>query len=190
MSETSDILSNNSTHYKIVLVPSEPVFSKISAFKTLLHEKYKIGSSNSTFPELIFLLPFIWDEKNEYLLIDCLKKFAQQNFSVEIELSGFENLGNKIVFKILDKPFVQKLQSNLRNHLDMHLRLKYNAQEPTDYTPQIEAGLDDRNKSAMKRAWAELKDTHFNVAFIANKFSLIKQNDKNEIKIIGNFELE
>lgn len=190
LSESSDISSNNSTHYKIVIVPPEPVFSKIIEFKTLMYEKYKYGTTQSASAELTLLLPFNWDEKNEYLIIDCLKKFAQQNFSVEIELSGFENSGNKIALRILDKNSVQKLQINLRNHLDMYLRLKYNEQEPSEYNPYIETGLDDRNKSAMKRAWAELKTMHFNAAFIANNFSLVKQTNTNEDKIIGHFELE
>lgn len=181
---------NTGQQYAIGIVPVEPVYGKLNQLKESLKEKYKLDTDINSPPFLELVMPFNWDDKKEYILVDCLKKFARQHFSVELDFEGFEKREQNIRLHMPGQEALQKLQLDLKNHLDIHLRLQYHPSEPQPYTASQAIGLDERSKNMIKRAWEELKDMHFSASFIANNFSLLKLNPEGHWQVMATFELE
>lgn len=180
-----DTLNN----YCIGIIPSNSTCSIIAEFKAQIEKKYKLKSSNLFLPLIKLTDNFSWDEKNEFLLIDSLKKYAAQSFSMELEFSGFELINDSFYLKINEKQQIGDFQRSLKYFLEIHNKIAFENYSLNNFEPQLQLFGYQEKQSKLNKIWTDLKENSFNIHFIANKICLINCFSNN-YEIIKEFELE
>lgn len=182
---TQPVLKN----YCIGIIPSSSSFSSIIELKNELEKKHHIKSIRPFLPNIKLIEPFYWDEKNEYLLIDSLKKYASQSFSFELEFSGFKQTEQQFYLKILDKNNISNFQRSLKYFLEIHNKIVFENYAIDDFDPLINLEIEAESVRKSNKIWNDLKENSFHIHFIANKISLLSYNSEC-CEVLKEFELE
>jgi hypothetical protein len=182
-------LPNTYSMYCIAIIPPEPAFSKIQFLNRALLAQYKKKGQENFIPFIPLLAPFKWDSKNEYLIIDALKKFAVNHFSVEAEIHGLDQQAACVQLNLIDKKGIQELQKQLKLFLDLNLKIEYNEAELSNYSPSLKLELTYKSKQNAKKVWENFQHGAFSLHFIANNFSLLRYETDTWTNI-ANFHLE
>lgn len=185
----SNINDQHAVLYCIALVPPEPSFGNLKKLQADVAALHKMPCDQSFQPCILLIEPFSWDNKKEYLLIDALKKFAQNYCSFEIEVNGFSKNQKAVQLNILEKPVLNEIQQQLKFHLDVQLKLVYGPNEPEIYHPYLDLAFTQKSKLGIKKLVQKLQNFEFNVHFIANNFSLFRY-ETDSYKQIADFYLE
>ncbi len=176
-------------NYCIGIIPNSFSYSRITELKAHLEKAYKLQNDEHFVPLIKLIEPFTWDEKNEYLLVDYLKKYAKDSYSFDLEFIGFEIFDEQISLKILNKDQIRTFQKSLAYYIEIHTKLVFENGFDSVYEPKLFLNILPKTIRKKNIIWTELKESSFNIHFIANKiFLLYCKSDKwNTVK---EFELE
>src|SRR5438093_1910642 len=84
-------IPDSTKFYAMAIIPGDPVYSQLVAYKNRLAENCTMAYSHQHFFPHIEIFPaFNWSINKEYLLVDCMKKYVWNCFSFDIELNGFD----------------------------------------------------------------------------------------------------
>jgi len=186
-----DEIAEKRSLYFIGIVPDEPVCGQIDEFKLLVKEKFSSSSALKSPPHITLIPPFHWDEKEEYILVDSIKKYVEGCYSCEIELCGFDVFSKSRVLFI--KPEINETLGFNRKVLLEHLTGNLNINFPEieyAFMPHITIGFKDWKSSAnFQEAAKYFKAQHYHASFNAHSISVLKFVE-NHWDILYNFEMD
>lgn len=172
-------------NYCIGIIPNQYSFSKIIEFKRLLEKKYKLVIDEDYLPVIRLIEPFKWEEQNEYLMVDYLKKYSSSSFSFDLEFAGFEMFNENISMKITEQEQIIKFQKSLEYYVEIHSKLVLES----NFVPRFFLNIAPETTRKRLKIWNDLKENSFNIHFTANKICLLNlKSDK--WSIVKEFELE
>lgn len=182
-------IANPKNTYCVGIIPSSETCNIIADFKSQMEGKFKIKNANSFLPLIKLTEHFLWDSKNDFLLVDSLKKYVAQSFPIELEFWGFELIEDSFYLKINSKPQMSDFQRSLKYYLEIHNKIAFENYSCTNLEPQLLLFGYQEQPRKLNKIWTDLKQNSFNIHFIANKICLINcLADKYEI--VKEFELE
>lgn len=181
--------ANPKNTYCVAIIPSSETCGIIADFKSQIEAKYKIKNANPFLPLIKLTENFLWDQKNDFLLVDSLKKYAAQSFSIELEFWGFELVEDSFHLKMNQKQQMSDFQRSLKYYLEIHNKIAFENYSFTNPEPKLLLFGYQEQQRKLNKIWTDLKQNSFNIHFIANKIYLINCfTDKYEI--VKEFELE
>lgn len=172
-------------NYCIGIIPNQYSYSKIIEFKRLLEKKYKLVIDEDFIPVILLIQPFKWEEKNEYLMVDYLKKYSSGSFSFDLEFAGFEFFNEQISMKIVEKENISKFQKSLEYFIEIHSKLVLES----NFDPKFFLNIAPETTRKRLKIWNDLKENSFNIHFTANKICLLNLKS-GKWGIVKEFELE
>jgi len=181
--------ANTIKTYCVVIIPSITTFSLVAEFKAHIELTYKIKSTNGFLPLIKLTNHFSWDSKNDFLLVDSLKKYAALSFSMELEFSGFNLQEDNFYLKINQKQQISDFQRSLNYFLEIHNKIAFENYGLTNLEPQLLLFGYQEKQRKLNKIWKDLKENSFNINFIANKICLVNCIS-NQYEIVKEFELE
>ncbi len=180
---------NTTNSYCVGIIPSSSTCSIIAEFKAQIEVKYKIKNAHAFLPLIKLTDHFNWDEKNDFLLIDSLKKYTAQSYSMELEFSGFELIDDNFYLNINDKKQIGDFQQSLKYFLEIHNKIAFENYSLNNFDPKLLLFGYQETQRKLNKIWTDLKENSFNIHFIANKLCLINCISNN-YEIVKEFELE
>lgn len=178
--------TQNKRNYCIAFVPDH---ISIYNFLVDLIKKYNLSTDIKFIPQIILIEPFYWDEKNEYLLTDTLKKYANQSVSIELNLSGFNKKEDSFCLKIEENNDLKKFQKSLQYYLEIHNKIVFENYSIDNYKPEMCLPLKIETTRKFNKIWQDLNENTFNLNFIANNIHLLHCNS-GYWEVSKTFELE
>jgi hypothetical protein len=179
----------NENRYCIGIAPNSSCCKKLLEYKQQLYAVNKIKNDYHKQPFIELIPPFVWDFKNEYLLIESLKKYSLQSFSFELYFNGFEKVNNDFVLKIHDNQYIRSFQKSLQYYLEIHNKLIFNNYSVNDFEPYLFMNIDIENSRKVNKIWTFLKENPIDINFIANSILLVNCSSDN-YELVKEFELE
>lgn len=179
----------NENKYCIGIAPNSSCCKKILDYKQQLYSINKVKNYSNKQPFIELIPPFVWDFKNEYLLIETLKKYSLQSFSFELYFNGFEMKGNNFIIKIHDNQQIASFQKSLQYYLEIHNKLIFNNYSVNDFEPHLFMNIDTENPRKMNKIWTYLRENPIDINFIANSILLVNCKS-GDYEIVKEFELE
>ncbi|MFZ4799092.1 MAG: hypothetical protein ACOYMA_16440 [Bacteroidia bacterium] len=176
-------------NYCIGIVPSDFSYNRIIEFKKEIIKANKLEPDDNYFPIINLIDPFDWDEKNEYLMVSYLKKYAESSYSFDIEFNGFDKFDDQISLKISEKEQITKFQKSLEYYIEIHSKLKLGKGFDSVFEPKLFLNITPDTTRKMNKIWNFLKENSFNIHFTANKICLLNLKS-NKWSIVKEFELE
>lgn len=176
-------------NYCIGIVPCGYSYKSIIELISNIQKANKLEAENNYLPVVHLIEPFNWDEKNEYLMVSYLKKYAESSFSFDLEFTGFEMIDEKISLKISEKEQITVFQKSLEYYIEIHSKLKLGKGFESVFEPTLFINISPETTRKKNKIWNELKEHSFNIHFTANKICLLNlKSDK--WSIVKEFELE
>jgi hypothetical protein len=176
-------------NYCIGIVPCDYSYNKIIELITNIQKANKLEIDNSYIPIVKLIEPFDWDEKNEYLMVSYLKKYAESSYSFDLEFNGFEMQKDGISLKISEKEQISKFQKSLEYYIEIHSKLSLGKGFDSIYEPKLFLDIAPETTRKKNKIWNDLTIDSFNIHFTANKICLLNLKS-NKWSIVKEFELE
>lgn len=175
--------------YAVAFIPADPIYSEVKQISQYIRKQYRSGKMQTPEPRIPIINGFNWSDSKEYLLIDALKRFASQQFPIDIDLQHFGYKRNENIFiRLVQENEIKKLRMNLMNHFDTTIRVEYNDTDTQNFEPYVSIGCENLPKTTVNRAWNEFKDRHFEASFIGSRLALIKKHDATD-DVVAEFDL-
>jgi len=176
-------------NYCIGIVPNGFIYNRIIELSSSIQIANKLAQNDNFIPIINLIDPFNWDEKNEYLMVSYLKKYAEGTFSFDLEFIGFEMYKEQISLKILEKEIISKFQKSLEYYIEIHSKLKLGKGYDYIFDPKLFLNINPETTKKKNKIWNDLKGNSFNIHFTANKICLLNLKSE-KWNIVKEFELE
>ncbi|MBT8191301.1 MAG: 2'-5' RNA ligase family protein [Bacteroidia bacterium] len=166
--------------YFIAIVPGEPVFSEILAFKTEFKDRFNSTAALRSPPHITLHMPFKWNQDKEDELIKPLCTLAGEQQSFKLSLHDFGAFPPRVIFvQVNENTELNKLQQVVQNIA----KTKWHIHTPGSGTqrpfrPHMTIAFRDLKKSAFHGAWVEFKERRYVNTFEVKDLCLLKHNGK------------
>lgn len=164
--------------YFLALLPHDGLRQEVKLFKEEISERFGASHALKSPAHITLQMPFRRPEEAEAEMIDKLKKFASNEKSFEVSLSGFNSFPPRVLFiRIVDHIPVSGLYDRLKNFLRTELEFKNN-KSPFDFHPHMTIATRDLPEESFNRAWPEFEKREFEASFTVKSLFLLKHNGK------------
>ncbi|MES2837765.1 MAG: 2'-5' RNA ligase family protein [Bacteroidota bacterium] len=173
------------TKYLIAVIPPEPIYSEIIAFKNEIHKNYNSKGSLNSPPHITLHMPFEFSDKKLDLLYSSLDDIAKSATNFEVELSNFGFFEPRVIFVAVEKnDALADLHFKIKEKVKLkHFIFNANYRDRIDFRPHITIGFRDLKKEQFYLAKTEFEKKEFKKSFAVNSFFLLEKKDKTwEIK--------
>jgi|DEB19_MinimDraft_2_1074335.scaffolds.fasta_scaffold12570_2 hypothetical protein len=176
-------------NYCIGIVPNGFIYNRIIELNSSIQIANKLAQNENFVPIINLIEPFNWDEKNEYLMVNYLNKYAKNSLSFDLEFNGFEMSEEQISLKISEKEQISKFQKSLEYYIEIHSKLKLGKGYDYIFDPKLFLNIAPDTTKKKNKIWNDLKENSFNIHFTADKICLLNlKSDK--WNVVKEFELE
>ena len=164
--------------YFVAIVPEEPVYSEVLAFKTEFHDRFNSSAALRSPPHITLHMPFQWPEEKEDRLSASLDIIARQNKQFKLTLADFDAFPPRVVYiGVEEKESLNIAQKAISRNAreNWHIYPKPNSRA---FTPHITIAFRDLKKPIFFEAWQEFKQRTYSAEFKVAEFCLLKHNGK------------
>jgi 2'-5' RNA ligase len=165
--------------YFIAIIPPSPIFEQASELKNHFKQHYQSKAALNSPPHITLHMPFEWKVKKEEELVSKLSVFSKNKETLELELKNFGCFVPRVIYiNVLESEVLRNSQRELHRFCKIELNI-FNAQyKDLPFHPHVTLAFRDLKKPMFEKAWEEFKDREFSGFFIADHFTLLKQNGK------------
>ena len=161
--------------YFLAVIPDEPVFSEVMAFKEEVKEKFNSKGALRSPPHITLHMPFKWRKDREEQLIEILSRFKFPNDPFEVDLDGFDFFEPRVVFvDVVKSDQLTFLQKELSDYVRRELNFFNADYKDRGFHPHMTIGFRDLKKSIFSEVKAYYKDKSYKRKFKVSGFCLLK----------------
>ncbi|MBN8702839.1 MAG: 2'-5' RNA ligase family protein [Bacteroidetes bacterium] len=170
--------NNPESLYFIAIIPPQPIFNKIFAFKEHMAANYDSKAALKSPPHITLQMPFKWDTHKEEILTNTLQQFSQQQIEFEMELLNFSHFESRVLYiDIVANNYLHILQKELAYAMQA-LQLFNSTHKSNGFKPHITIAFRDLKKQQFQLAWKEFIEMKYHAKFKVNSICLLKHNGK------------
>ena len=166
--------------YFIAIVPEEPVFSEVKAFKSEFKDRYNSKAALRSPPHITLHMPFKWNEEKEERLIKPLKQLAVEYQPFSLLLNDFGAFPPRVIYVNVDE---SKELDALQKDVKKLAKTSWHIHPPKGgldrpFRPHMTIAFRDLKKSSFHEAWPEFKERKYSTTFEVKDICLLKHNGK------------
>jgi 2'-5' RNA ligase len=163
--------------YFIAIVLPEPLQTEVHSIKKDFFNRFGTKGSLRSPAHITLHMPFLFEEKKEDVLLECLHNF-QFSSSFLIQLLNFNCFEPRVVFlDVKENLFLVEFQKKLVNHIKKELHIFNQSDDMRGFHPHVTVAFRDLKKPVFYQIWEECKSQNFSNDFNCSSFSLLKQID-------------
>ncbi|MEN8248717.1 MAG: RNA 2',3'-cyclic phosphodiesterase [Bacteroidota bacterium] len=164
--------------YFIAIVPNEPHFSELKAFKTEFKDRFNSKAALRSPPHITLHMPFKWNEEKEDRLIKTLNMLAEEHSPFDLILNDFGAFPPRVIFvKVGENDQLHKLQKAVQKVAKTSWHI-YPKEPQRPFRPHMTVAFRDLKKPAFHEAWSQFKDRKYSAQFEVFDICLLKHNGK------------
>ena len=173
--------------YLLAIIPDKPVGPALSQLKNSIAQFIE---PNNYQPPHIKLFPvFMWNDKEEYLLVQHIKNNLPKLFSFEVELKNFafNKQKSQLYVNTYCKHYFDAIHLQIKDYFSYQSAQSQLTMD--DINGQLIFANGDLKENTVLKAWKIVKNKSFEASFYANKITLLKQ-DNTAWHILKEFHLD
>lgn len=165
--------------YFIALVPEIQLREKIKELKEEMADKFGARHALKSPAHITLQPPFKRKEEEEQYLMEILKKFAEDQSSFQLELTGFGSFPKRTIFiKVANHDAVVNLYIRLHNEIKGKI-IGRGEGDPAHFHPHVTIATRDLNTKVYKQAIAHFERQSIEEQWQVKSIVLLKHNGKN-----------
>ncbi len=162
-------------YFVAVVCPAE-LNEKVLVFKQWMKDRFGCIVAMRAPAHITLLRPFWLEEEREKELQELLQSIKMNKSSFELELNGFSNFTNRVIFiNVKENQSLSDLRLAAENvfadHLGSLIKREYRP-----FQPHITIANRDLKPGSFEKAWPHFSAREFNERFINDTVSLLKLN--------------
>jgi 2'-5' RNA ligase len=164
--------------YFLAIIPSEEICERVKSLKLEIAEKFEAKHALKLPAHITLQIPFQIPETEEEKLIAILKRFAEKQKKIQVQLKDFGQFSQKVIFiGIQQHEKIVSLHADLQEILNKNFNLRKH-EKFSKIHPHITLATRDLHYKQFAKAWADFKMRDFKASFTAKSFSLLKHDGK------------
>ena len=168
-------MANSPAKYFIAIVPEGPVQVQATDLKNLMKEKFNLKYALKSPAHITLKMPFTWNENKEEKLGGMLEEFCKSIEPFNLDLSGFDKFGNRVIFiNVKKNQYLSDIQLSLSKFCKTDLKL---VEELSDraYHPHMTIAFKDIKPKLFDEYWSFIKTQTFKETLEVNDIALLKK---------------
>ena len=164
--------------YFVAVVPEEPVYSEVLAFKSEFRDRFKSSAALRSPPHITLHMPFQWQEKKEELLLSSLKNLAVLHQPFKIALEDFGAFPPRIIYiHVNESNALNTIQKEVNRNATSNWHI-YPQANSRPFIPHMTIAFRDLKKPMFTEAWQDFEQRKYKVEFTVSDLCLLKHNGK------------
>lgn len=167
-----------SKHF-LAIIPPEPVFSEAMKWKEYFRDHHNTKGALRSPAHITLHMPFFWPDRKKEVLLEKLKKFADEQMSFEIQLKDFGCFKPRVIFIGVDSSdYLNQLQKKSDHFFKTELNVFSANYRDLPFHPHLTVAFRDLKKSEFANAWASVEKIKFEASFTASSITLLRHDGK------------
>ena len=164
--------------YFVAIVPEEPVYSEVLAFKSEFSDRFNSSAALRSPPHITLHMPFQWKEKKEEQLLSSLNKLAVLHQSFKITLTDFGAFPPRVIYiNVIDCDALNIIQKEVGRNAATNWHI-FPQPNNRPFKPHMTIAFRDLKKPMFHEAWKEFEQRKYKAEFTVNDLCLLKHNGK------------
>ena len=164
--------------YFVAIVPEEPVYSEVLAFKTEFRDRYNSSAALRSPPHITLYMPFQWQEEKEELLLISLNNQASLHQPFKLSLVNFGAFPPRVIYiKVKESDALNNLQKATHKNAATNWHI-YPQPNSRPFIPHMTIAFRDLKKPLFAEAWQDFEQRKYSTEFTVRDLCLLKHNGK------------
>ncbi len=164
--------------YFVAIVPEEPVYSEVLAFKTEFRDRFNSSAALRSPPHITLHMPFQWPQEKENKLHFSLDKLAELHQPFKLELSNFGAFPPRVIYMIVNNNHaLNSIEKGVGRNASINWHI-YQKPGGRAFLPHMTIAFRDLKKANFIDAWQEFELRHYTAEFNVQYLCLLKHNGK------------
>jgi 2'-5' RNA ligase len=164
--------------YFVAIVPEEPVYSEVLAFKSEFSDRFNSSAALRSPPHITLHMPFQWKEKKEEQLLSSLDELAILQQPFNITLTDFGSFIPRVIYvNVVDCDALNIIQKEVGRNAANYWHI-YPQPNSRPFKPHLTIAFRDLKKPMFHEAWKEFEQRKYKAEFTVNDLCLLKHNGK------------
>ena len=164
--------------YFVAIVPEEPIYSEVLAYKTEFRDRYNSVAALRSPPHITLYMPFQWKEEKEEQLLSSLNNLASLHQSFKLSLENFGAFPPRVIYiNVKESDALNSVQKATHRNAATNWHI-YPQPNSRPFIPHMTIAFRDLKKPLFTQAWQDFEQRKYSREFTVNNLSLLKHNGK------------
>lgn len=164
--------------YFVAVVPEEPVYSEVLAFKSEFRDRFNSSVALRSPPHITLHMPFQWQEKKEEHLLSSLNHLALLHQPFKIILEDFGAFIPRVIYvQVHENIILNTIQKEVNRNAATNWHI-YQRANSRPFEPHMTIAFRDLKKPMFTEAWLDFEQRKYKAEFTVSDLCLLKHNGK------------
>ena len=164
--------------YFVAIVPEEPVYSEVLAFKAEIRDRFNSSAALRSPAHITLHMPFQWKAEKEELLLDSLNNLASLHQSFQLSLVNFAAFPPRVIYiHVIDSEALNTVQKEVHRNAATNWHI-YPQPNSRPFKPHMTIAFRDLKRQMFHEAWQDFEQREYKAEFTVGDLCLLKHNGK------------
>ena len=164
--------------YFVAIVPEEPVYSEVLAFKSEFRDRFNSSAALRSPPHITLHMPFQWQEKKEEQLHGSLDELASRHQPFQLTLGDFGAFPPRVIYiQVKENDALNTIQKEVHRNASAHWHI-YPQPNSRPFIPHMTIAFRDLKKPMFREAWQDFEQRKYSAEITIGDLCLLKHNGK------------